>query len=833
MLPANDSNLNILNSDITAELKTSFLNYSMSVIVARALPDLCDGLKPVHRRIIYAMYKLGLFHNKPYKKSARIVGEVIGKYHPHGDSSVYGALVRLSQDFNYLHPLIQGHGNFGSIDGDAPAAMRYTEIRLAEIANELVLDIEKNTVPFVSNYDSSEIEPLILPSYFPNILVNGSSGIAVGMATQIPPHNLNEIIDVCIYLLNNPLAAIEEIMNCIKGPDFPTGGLIYTNKNLNELYATGSGSFTLRGSYHIENENKIIITEVPYQTNKVALLTKINEALTEGKIKGIQKIKDESNYRGIRIVIFLKTDSYPQIVINQLLKYTQLQINYHVNLLALDNGIPKTLSLPAMLNLYLQHCETVLVKKTTYELEILKKRSFIINALVKALNQLDATIELIKNSPSPTDANNKLQTFLQISKDQAQAILDLRLQRLTALEQNKLKSELEEITTEIIRLEAILGDKNLIKKEIQQNLERIKDKYGVTRKTKILDEVCSLELEHLIPEQDVVITCSQKMYIKQTPLTDYRLQHRGGLGIVAAKREDGDEIAQLRIFSSHDELTFFTNLGRTYRCHIYDLPQQSRYSRGTPIQSVIKTMQKNEKIVTMESLKTENNTSEAILFITKHGLIKKTAANDFSRINVNGKIAIKLHDDDQIIAVLSTDKTKYILIGNYNGYVVKFDHQMLRITGRVGIGNIAMRSRGIKKLKLLSATVCNEADAIFLLSSKGYGKVCNTTNFRLTKRGAKGVKTFRSTNEGELIYLTKINEQSNIMAVTNTGRSILCSSNDVRELKSRIAKGVRVIKLKENETIVSAFLNQEPTPILNNLTTTPNEVHFSENQPVN
>ncbi|UJF33307.1 DNA gyrase subunit A [Paenibacillus hexagrammi] len=786
--------------DIGTEMRTSFLDYAMSIIVSRALPDVRDGLKPVHRRILYAMSELGMSPDKPYKKSARIVGEVIGKYHPHGDSAVYETMVRMAQDFSLRYMLVDGHGNFGSIDGDMAAAMRYTEARLSKIAMELLRDINKETIDYAPNYDGEEQEPVVLPSRFPNLLVNGSSGIAVGMATNIPPHNLREVIEGIQMLIENPDITPLELMTAIKGPDFPTAGLILGREGIRQAYSTGRGSVTMRARTNIEetgNKAKIIVTELPYQVNKARLVEKIAELVREKKIDGITDLRDESDRNGMRIVIELRRDVNPNVVLNNLFKQTAMQSNFGIIMLALVNGEPKVLNLRQMLHYYLKHQQEVIRRRTEYDLRKAEARAHILEGLRIALDHLDEVIALIRSSQTTDEAREGLINTFSLSYEQAQAILDMRLQRLTGLEREKIEAEYAELMKKIAEYKAILADEQLILGIISEELKEIKEKFGDERRSEITIGEESIEDEDLIPREDVVITITHTGYIKRLPVTTYRSQKRGGRGVVGMGTKDDDFVEHLFVTNTHHYLMFFTDKGKVYRLKAYEIPDLSRTARGTPIINLIQIEQGEtvNAVIPVESFETE----QYLFFATKQGIVKKTPINDYSNIRKGGLIAINLREDDDLIGVKLTDGNQGIIMGTKFGMSIHFPEQEVRSMGR--------SATGVKGIHLdeddavIDMDVVHQDNSVLIVTSKGFGKRTPVGEYRMQSRGGKGIKTLNVTDKNGLVVgLKVVQEDEDLMIITASGTVIRTSMSGI-SLMGRNTQGVRLINIREDDEV--------------------------------
>jgi DNA gyrase subunit A len=789
--------------EIEEEIKYSYLDYAMSVIVSRALPDVRDGLKPVQRRVLYTMYELGLLHNRPYKKCARIVGETLGKYHPHGDAAVYDTLVRLAQDFTMRYPLVDGQGNFGSIDGDSPAAMRYTEARLSAIAEEMLQDIEKNTVDFRPNFDETLKEPEVLPTILPNLLVNGSSGIAVGMATNIPPHNLNEIVDGLIALLKNPDLPVEKLMKYVKGPDFPTGGIIVGLSGIKEAYTTGKGRIIVRAKASIENykgRSRIVITEIPYQVNKASLIEKIAKLVQERKIEDISDIRDESDKDGMRIVIELRRDAQPEVVLNNLYKHTNLQTTFGVIMLALVNGVPKILNLKEMMNEFINFRLNVIVRRTKFELDDAEKRAHILEGLKIALDNIDEIVELIKKSKDPETAKVNLMKKFKLSEIQAKAILDMRLQRLTGLERSKVESEYKETIKLIEKLKSILRSKELQKELIHEELLKLKEKYGDERRTLIIEGEEDFSVEDLIAEEDVVITITHNGFIKRYPVSGYRRQSRGGKGITAAVTKDDDFIEHMFVASTHHYIIFFTDKGRAYSLKVHEIPEGSRASRGRSISHLIKK-DADEKITAFVAVK-EFSENLFVTMVTKMGLVKKVPLMEFATTRKTGLIAITLNRGDRLVDARLTDGGQDLIIGTKKGMAIRFNEKDIRPMGRQAAG-----VRGIKLEKddevIGMIAVKRSGTTILVVTEKGFGKRSDLTDYRITHRGGKGIITVKVNDKtGDMVAIKEVLDNDDVMIVTTKGYLIRQHIKDIK-IMSRQAQGVKLIKLNHGDTIAS------------------------------
>ena len=789
--------------NISTEVRNSFLAYAMSVIVARALPDVRDGLKPVHRRILFSMNDQGMQHDKPYKKCARIVGDVMGKYHPHGDSAIYDALVRLAQDFSSRYPMVDGHGNFGNIDGDGAAAMRYTEARLTKIASEMVKDINKDTVDFMDNYDGEEQEPTVLPSKIPNILVNGSTGIAVGMATNIPPHNLGEVIDAILAIMENPdITAVDIINNYLYGPDFPTGAIILGKSGIKKAYETGNGTIVLRSKTEIEEmehgKKRIVVTEIPYQVNKSSLVEKIGNLVRDKIIEGITALRDESSREGIRIVIELRKDIVPEVILNQLFKLTQLQISYGINTLAIVNGEPKILPLVDLIKLYLDFQEEVFVRRTRFDLKILTDRKHILEGLKIAVDNIDAIINVIRNSREADNGQQELQETFGLSEKQSKAILEMRLQRLSGIQRDKIHEELAQITAQITELETILADRNLILEHIKNELLEIKVKYADQRRTEISNESYDIDDEDLIPEEDITITLTSNGYIKRVTTDTYKTQNRGGKGVKGMTTNEEDVVDLILTTKTHTDILFFTNIGKVYRLRGHQVPEYSRQAKGIPAINLL-NMDKNEKVRAMISLD-EYSEDQTLSFVTVEGIIKRVPLEEFVRIRQSGKIAVTLKENDELFAVKKTNGNEEILIACSTGKVVRFNENDVRIMGRTAMG-----VKGIETVGGVVVGVATSSEGEYLLSvtDKGYGKMSKIVDYRLSLRGGRGVRTIEATEKnGQLIGTKAVKGDEDLMIVTNKG-IIIRISLETMKVSSRSTQGVRLIKLNDDQRVSS------------------------------
>ena len=816
----------LVDVNISEKMRSSFLDYSMSVIVARALPDVRDGLKPVHRRILYTMYEDGLTPDKPFRKSATTVGAVLGSYHPHGDSSVYDAMVRMAQDFNYRCVLVDGHGNFGSIDGFEAAAYRYTEARLSKISLELLRDINKNTVDFVDNFDGTTKEPSVLPSRFPNILVNGTMGIAVGMATNIPPHNLGETINACIAKIDNPDITLPELMEHIKGPDFPTGGYILGNSGIVKAYETGRGTIVIRAKASIEEKNnhqRIVVTEIPYGVNKSVLITKIADLVRNKVIEGISDLRDETDLNGIKIVIEIKREANANVVLNNLYKYSQLQSSFGINLLALDNGQPKVMTLNQILESYIDFQKSVIIRRTQFDLDKAKKRAHILEGLKICQDHIDEIVALIKASKSDEEAIKALEERFQLSEAQSQAILELKLRRLTGLEREKIEAELAELEQLIQELESILASEEKVKEILKQEMAEIRDKYNDERCTVIdMTAIDYIEDESLIPVEKSIITLTNNGYIKRMPVDTYRSQNRGGVGIKGMSTNENDFVSQLVSVSTHDSVLFFTNRGKVYRMKGYEVPAFSRQSKGLPIINLL-PLEKEESVNSIIALNDETEDSDYLTFITKEGLVKRTNVLEFKKIRNSGKLAIILHDDDELVAVRKTKGNNEIVIGASNGRMVRFDENEVRSMGR---GTSGVKGIDLDGAYVVGAEIIHDNAEILIVTEKGYGKRTNIDEYRLTHRGSKGVKALNVTEKnGAMIALKTVSGDEDLIIITDSGVLMRMSLEQVSTLK-RATQGVRLINLKDNQKVATVALVEKAEE------TTEEEQNESEDKPV-
>ena len=815
----------VKQNNIVDEIEKSFLDYSMSVIVARAIPDLRDGLKPVHRRILYSMYESGYTPDKQYKKCARVVGDVMGKYHPHGDSSIYEALVRMAQDFSYRYMLIDGHGNFGNMDGDGAAAYRYTESRLAKISLELLRDINKNTVDFDLNFDESLEEPQVLPSRFPNILVNGTMGIAVGMATNIPPHNLGEVIDGCVAYIDNPDIDTDGLMQYIKGPDFPTGAIILGNSGIKKAYETGKGTITIRAKAEIEeegNKHRIVITEIPYGVNTLELKKRIGELVRDKILDGIADYHEETNLEnGIKIVITLKKDANGSVVLNNLYKHTQLQTTFGINLLMLDNRTPKTLGLKSIISKYIDFQREVIIRRTRFELDKAEKRVHILEGYKIALDNIDEVIRIIKESKADSEAKEKLMSKFGFSEIQTDNILELKLRRLTGLEREKIEEELNALHIEIDRLRGILADDNKVLAIIKEEMLEIKDKYGDERRTKIdMTAVDFIEDESLIPEENILVVLTHNGYIKRTTSDTFKSQNRGGVGIKGMSTNDEDFVEHMINLSTHDYVLFFTNKGKVYRLKGYEIPEYGRQSKGIPIVNLLQ-VEKEEKVNAVININNEDD-YKYLLFATMQGIVKKTLISEFANIRNSGKICITLRDDDELIDVKKTNGDNLVLLGSDAGRMVKFNEDEIRVMGRTASG---VRGINLEESKCICCEIVNEEDLILLVTEKGYGKQTYVREFRQTKRGSKGVKALNITDKnGNLVAVEIIKPDKELVIMTDSGMTMRMPVDQISVL-GRVTQGLRLIHLRDNQKVSAISLvdkeietedNSEDTTDVNN-----------------
>jgi DNA gyrase subunit A len=800
----------IVKVNIENQMKTAYIDYSMSVIVSRALPDVRDGLKPVHRRVLFGMLELGLMSNRPYKKSARIVGEVLGKYHPHGDTSVYDAMVRMAQDWSLRYPLVDGQGNFGSMDGDSPAAMRYTEAKLKKIAEEMVADINKDTVDYQLNFDDSLEEPTVLPSRIPNLLVNGASGIAVGMATNIPPHNLTEVIDGIVAYIDNKDITIPELMKFIKGPDFPTGGIIYGYDGVKSAYETGRGRIVLRGEATIEEDDngkaRIIVTSVPYQVNKAEMIKKTADLVNEKKIDGITDIRDESDREGLRIVYELKREAIPNVILNKLYQSTPLQSSFSVNNIALVKGRPIMLNLKDIIRHYVDHRHEILLRKTRFELDEAEKKAHILIGLIKALNHLDEVIALIRASQTPEEAKTGLMEKFELSELQAKAILDMRLQKLTGLEQEKLKDEYAELLKLIESLKEILANEELRMKIIKEEMLEIKEKYGDKTRTEIEYTAKDFSITDTIADEDVLITISHMGYIKRTPLTDYRRQNRGGVGARGSDIRDEDFLEHLYIASNHNYMLFFTEKGKCYWLRVFEIPEGTKTSKGRAIQNMI-NLEQGDKVRAFINVKDLNDKSYVennyIILCSKKGTIKKTSLEAYSRPRLNGIIAISIREGDNLLEAKLTNGENEIIMALKSGRAIRFNEKTVRPMGRNAAGVRGVRLSGETDEVIGMICLQNDKQDILVVSENGYGKKSKVEDYRITNRGGKGVKTINITSKtGSLIAIKDVTDNDDLMIINKSGILIRMAVADLRVM-GRATQGVRLINIKEGDAIAS------------------------------
>ena len=802
---------NLIDVNLTSEMKTSFIDYAMSVIVARALPDVRDGLKPVHRRILYGMNELGVTPDKPHKKSARITGDVMGKYHPHGDSSIYEAMVRMAQWWSYRYMLVDGHGNFGSMDGDGAAAQRYTEARMSKIALEMLRDINKNTVDFTDNYDASEREPLVLPARFPNLLVNGATGIAVGMATNIPPHNLGETIDAVKLMMDNPDVTTRELMEVLPGPDFPTGALVMGKSGIHKAYETGKGSIVLRSRTEIEvtksGRERIVVTEFPYMVNKTKVHEHIVRLVQEKRIEGITAVRDESNREGVRFVIEVRRDASANVILNNLFKMTQMQTNFGFNMLAIQNGVPKILSLRQILAAYIEHQTEVVTRRTIFDKEKAEARAHILEGLLIALDHIDEVIRIIRNSQTDAEAQAELMSKFKLSERQSQAILDMRLRRLTGLERDKIQSEYDDLVALIADLADILAKPERVATIIKEELEEVKRKFGDARRTELMvGEVLSLEDEDLIEETDVLITLSNKGYIKRLDQAEFTAQKRGGRGVQGTGVKDDDFVRELVSTSTHDHLLFFTNKGRVYRLKGYEIPEYGRTAKGLPIVNLLK-LDEGESIQTIINVEQDRSDEAYLFFTTRQGVVKRTNVAEFSNIRQNGLKALNLRDEDELINVFLTDGNTDVIIGTKYGYSVRFNEAVVRNMGRsaTGVRGVNLRDGD----KVVGASVITDEDEVLVITEKGYGKRTMAGEYPTKGRGGKGIKTANITEKnGPLAGLLTVKGDEDLMIITDTGVMIRTGVANISQT-GRSTQGVKVMRLDQDAKIVT-FTTVQP-----------------------
>ena len=797
-----DSDIKAMSVNIEDEMKKSYLEYSMSVIIGRALPDIRDGLKPVHRRVLYGMHDLKNYFNRPFKKSARVVGDVIGKYHPHGDAAVYDTIVRMAQDFSLRYPLVDGQGNFGSVDGDPPAAMRYTEVRMTQLAQDFLSDIDKETVDFVPNYDDSLLEPVILPTTIPNLLVNGSSGIAVGMATNIPPHNLGEVCDAIIKVIEEPDVDLKDLISILPGPDFPTAGVIHGRKGIHEAYRTGRGICRIRARAFVEkvakNRERIVIAEIPYQVNKARLLEKIADLVKEKKVEGISDIRDESDREGMRVAIDVKREGNALVILNRLYKFTQMEVSFGIIFLAIVNGRPEVLTLKRILEHFIAHRREIIIRRTTYDLRKAEERAHILEGLKKALDSLDDVIELIRSSSDAKAAKSRLMAEFELSDVQSQAILEMRLQRLTGLEREKIKAEYEEVLKNISRFKAILASPTMVLQMIKEEMQAIKEKHGDERRTEILEESEDIDVEDLIAEEDMVVTISHAGYIKRNAISLYRAQRRGGKGLTGARPKAEDFVELLFVASSHDYLLFFTNKGRVYWKKVHEIPEGGRMSRGKAIVNLL-DLQRGERVATTLSVR-DFEQGKYLVMATKKGVVKKTALLSYSRPRSAGIVAVKIREEDELITVRLTNGEQDIFLTTRNGKSIRFPESDLRSMGRVSTGNIGIRMEPSDEV--VGMEVLDEGATILTVTQNGYGKRTRTEAYRTQARGGRGILTIKTTEKnGPVVYSYQVTDQDQLMIMTESGKIIRLRAADI-SLIGRNTQGVKLIDLAEGEKVV-------------------------------
>ena len=796
---------NLVNVNLTKEMKTSFIDYAMSVIVSRALPDVRDGLKPVHRRILYGMNELGVTPDKPHKKSARITGDVMGKYHPHGDSSIYEAMVRMAQWWSYRYMLVDGHGNFGSMDGDGAAAQRYTEARMSKIALEMLRDINKNTVDFADNYDANEREPLVLPARFPNLLVNGATGIAVGMATNIPPHNLGETIDAVKLVMDNPEVTTKELMEVLPGPDFPTGALVMGKSGIHKAYETGKGSIVLRSRTEIEEtktgRERIVVTEFPYMVNKTKVHEHIVRLVQEKRIEGITAVRDESNREGVRFIIEVKRDASANVILNNLFKMTQMQTSFGFNMLAIQNGVPKILSLRQILDAYIEHQKEVVTRRTQFDKEKAEARAHILEGLLIALDHIDEVIRIIRASETDEEAQAELMSKFKLSERQSQAILDMRLRRLTGLERDKIQSEYDDLIALIADLADILAKPERVAQIIKEELDEVKRKFNDKRRTELMvGEVLTFEDEDLIEESDVLITLSNKGYIKRLDQDEFTAQRRGGRGVQGTGVKDDDFVRELVSTSTHDHLLFFTNKGRVYRLKGYEIPEYGRTAKGLPVVNLLK-LDEGESIQTIINVESERSDDAYLFFTTRAGIVKRTSVKEFANIRQNGLKALNLKDEDELINVLLTQEDTDIIIGTKLGYAVRFNQSSVRSMSRsaTGVKGVNLREGDA----VVGARVITDQDEVLIITEKGYGKRTVATEYPTKGRAGKGMKTANITDKnGQLAGLLTVKGDEDLMVITDTGVMIRTNVANISQT-GRSTMGVKVMRLDENAKIVT------------------------------
>jgi DNA gyrase subunit A len=799
----------IIRINIEEQMKSAYIDYSMSVIVSRALPDVRDGFKPVHRRVLFGMHELGILSNRPYKKSARIVGEVLGKYHPHGDSSVYFTMVRMAQHWSLRYPMVDGQGNFGSVDGDSPAAMRYTEARMSKISEETLADLDKNTVDFQPNFDESLGEPSVLPTKIPQLLVNGASGIAVGMATNMPPHNLSDVIDATIAYVDNNDIEMEELIDIVKAPDFPTGGIIYGYQGVKDAYETGRGRIVIRGKAHIENEGgreKIVVTEIPYMVNRAEMIQKTADLVNEKKIEGISNVNDESDREGMRVVYDLKRDAMSNVVLNKLYKYTQLQTSFSVNSIALVHGRPKILNLKELIKHFVDHRHEVVTRRTQFELEQAEKRAHILEGLIIASDNIDEVIAIIRGSSTPEEARNKLIERFELSEVQSRAIVEMRLRQLTGLEQDKLRKEYDEIMAQIEEYKAILADVNLRMEIIKEELQEVKNKYGDERRTEIVPNAEEFNPEDFYADEEMVITISHLGYIKRTPLTEFRTQGRGGIGSKGSTTRDEDFLEHIIIASMHNTLLLFTEKGKCYWLKVYEIPEGTRASKGRAIQNML-NIEPDDQVLAFIKVKTladqEFINNNYIILATKKGIIKKTTLEAYSRPRQNGVNAITIKEGDQLLEARLTNGKSEVMIAVRSGKAIRFNESIVRAIGRTasGVRGITLGHENDEVIGMVC--VMDENEDILVVAEKGYGKRSKIDDYRITNRGGKGVKTLNITEKtGELVAIKSVSDDNDLMIITQKGITIRLAVNTISVL-GRATQGVRVINLREDDRIAS------------------------------
>lgn len=800
----NGTNDRTTEVNISSEIKESFIDYSMSVIVARAIPDVRDGLKPVHRRILYTMFEEGMYPEKKHQKSANAVGAVMGHYHPHGDTAIYESMVRMAQDFTYRHPLVDGHGNFGSIDGDSPAASRYTEARLSKISMEMLRDLNKNTVDFDENYDGQRKEPTVLPSRFPNILVNGNMGIAVGMATNIPPHNLGEVIDGCIAYIDNNNISVAELMQYIKGPDFPTSATILGNSGIKKAFETGKGTITIRSKVEIVEhggKTSLIVTEIPYQVNKSDLITRIAELVRDKQIDGISNLNDESALEGIKIVIDVKKDYNANVLLNNLYKHTQLQVTYGINFLMLVDRRPKTLGLIEILGYYVEYQKTIIVRRTRFELEKAENRAHILEGLKIALDHIDEIIKMLKASKNDDEAKKGLMDRFGLSQLQAEAILEMKLRRLTGLEREKIEEELAELVRLIQELKEILASDNKVLEIIKKEMLEIKDKYSDARKTRIdTTSIEYIEDESLIPVEDIIVTLTNKGYVKRIPIDTYKTQNKGGVGVKGMTTNEEDFVEHLLPLKTHDFILFFTNKGKVYRIKGYEVPEYNRQAKGLPIVNLL-PIEKEEFINSILVVEPDDKQSN-LLFATKFGCIKRTKIEDFENIRTNGKLAISLKDNDELIGVRKTNGKNEVILASSNGRMVRFSEEEVRIMGRTAGG---VRGISLGESLCVGVESAVEDQQVLVVTENGYGKRTNIAEYRITHRGSKGVKTLNTTEKnGSIVAFKIVSNDEDLIIITNAGILIRIPIDQISSM-SRVTQGVRLISLKDEQKVTAVF----------------------------